>query len=226
MESENKQSQTELLHEQKYDVLLNNNADSGQLKVLKALVLDQIRDGKDPLASWRPLHQENVRRQKENVFVDSLASPQFVGKRKQMTKDHYDFKAVLKMPGDEIEKRVIYAMNSVTNEIRISPLVEMIVSDEKLQSEIRRMGYQGLKFIQPLLAMINNETAEKHIFYQYVDGIPLSRDNKNTDHIVQAIRDQLWAGGVMPNDLRETEILCDDKERMLYLVDIEAYLKK
>ena len=225
MENVSQQPQEEKLHEGNFDMILNLDADTNSLKDIKALVIDAIKIGKNPLSSWTPLTLADERTKLGKVFTNSKDDPKFMVKIKLITKEHFEFKAALKMPGDEIEKRVIYAMNSVSNEMMMSPVIKEAITDEKIQTKIKDLGFAGVKFIEPLLATINRVTTEKCVFYDYVKGDSLN-NTEETDIIVRTIRDYLEDAGIMAYDLTRSAVLFDSNSKMLYLVDAEAYLKK
>ncbi len=220
---ENRQGQPEILHEGAFDIVVNSSADKVLAQKAKTLALNGIKKDLNPVGGW---FKDKLGRVSGDIFVDDQLNPKFLVKKRWMTKDHSEFKAALKIKGGDPEKSTIYACNSVLNEMSISLLVKNTVSDEKFQQEIRSLGFAGLKFVEPLLAVVDRDTAGKYVFYEHVPGKMIRYSQNNASDTIEKVKAHLIAGGIWPNDFRREQLLFNSATKMLYLIDTEAFLRK
>ena len=219
IENSNKIAGMEIIHEAYFDVIINNTAKQGSVRGIKTAILNNIRNHNPPFFNWLQNEKDSA------LYYDKSPKPKFVAKRRKMTRNHYDFIAALKMPGDDLEKRVVYAMSSVSNELNMSQPINTAISDKKLQLAVMAHGFGGVKFVEPLLAVIDRSTGNKYVVYEHVEGKPLRLNYGNADDIVREIRQHLREGGIDAHDLTAQQLIFNDRGKELYLLDTEAYLK-
>lgn len=214
-------SLAEVTHLGQFDILINNSADKNAVKVIQDLVTNDIENHNNPVFSWTRDADKGW-----NIFVDNMEDPKFVAKRKIITSRHVDLISAIKTKGSNPEKRTIYAMDSVLNEFSLSSSVNRVLDNSEIQSEIQKLGFKGIKFVEPLLAVIDRNSTFKYLYFPYVRGEGLNSDNERVNEAVDKIRSRFEKVKIVPADLRTKQLLYDAADNMLYLLDIEAFWKE
>jgi hypothetical protein len=220
-EVEPDQRPVEILHYPNVDVVLNNTA---RLAAWGPRLAEECQDGiPQTWQTFDAIHQ--------NVRLGDIDGVYFVGKTRTGLEGHPVEE--LRASGPEgvsfkYTKAQSYAKHSVTSEIRVAPMIRETIEKEDTQAAVQDLGYAGLTFVEPIIAIVNRQTGEKSTVYEYVEGVNRildSVDNMARSELLRRLRHILEADGIETSDFNSKQILVNPHGQ-LYLVDTEGWLAR
>src|SRR3989338_6704849 len=143
----------EIIHLSSYDVILNNDADSNTLSQLRS----ELGDDEKVFSFTKDKENDDF-----YIKTRGLANSEIVK----------DLRGGRKF---SVPNKVIYAFNSLTNELGLASKVKSVVEAEELQSLIRSFGFAEIRMIRPLAGIINKISGEKMMVYPLVQGYSMSK---------------------------------------------------
>ena len=92
-----------------------------------------------------------------NVLSGEINEKKFIVKLKERRLERGDAQMTPEEWGKEFAapRKLVYAEESILNEMTLSPLIKAALADEKVQEKIHELGYSGIKFIEPILGGIS-----------------------------------------------------------------------
>jgi hypothetical protein len=224
----------EILHYPHIDVVINNGSSKAglALQIAEAFKsgLENIPDG------WEQTGQ-NIRMARGridgvNLFAKPKAhsGPTFYEERENMyeraVRNNYSKK------GFRHALRVGQVLNSVLNEVALSPKVKELVASPEAQAIVKERGFGGISFVEPIVGMVDKSTGKRTVVYESIPDVqPLGTDRINvqyglTSQTIPMFYHRFYTlfekNGIKPNDLAERQFLVDPNDN-LHLIDIEAY---
>jgi hypothetical protein len=235
----------DIVHGEMYDVLVNlRHPDVNKVRSLSALVINGIPQ------SWQVLPQAlgekfNDEPPPPNVFVDDLNHPTFLAKvRKYAIPDRV---RIAKMDaGKELSSlgtRTAYAFDSLLNEFALAPQVTETLKIHRAKEIAEKFGFVGIQFIEPLVGLIERSNGRKIMFYDYVDGDTTDYSSSDAslnrlkqlarkdqgDPLIRELVNLFKQNGIFPTDIGTQQLISsplnESDESMLYLIDIEGFIR-
>ncbi len=117
--------------------------------------------------------------------------------------------------------------NSILNEIGISPKIKKIMSGDVSQEIARRYGHKSLEYIEPIIGIVNRETGNKALIYEYIEGAVnirtiMNQANFNQIQFFENEIDKLLKQNGVENMDKPAQFIVDSSGR-LYNIDAEGY---
>ena len=238
---EQSQRPVEIIHFRERDVIINNDSEYAHLgHQLAELFKDGVPEDWQPLGPTQDEYDEIDEPDHPALFgpktgsaLGEVAGVRFMVKPKYAggIKNYNKRKEPPEYPDYTHEWSIKMArlFNSVLNEIAIAPQVKSITASHEAQELARKYGYKSVRFIEPIIAIIDKKTGDKSLVYEYIEdaqsmslNIPTPRywlDNKfvtEFDHL-------LWRNGIESNDHGGEQQFIFDKKKNLYHIDAESY---
>lgn len=214
----------ELAHCADVDIAINNDSDlSGRAHEVAELFRDGVpRD-------WPALNDAN-----SHVFTGSLASLRLVAKQRFWVDGSDGLARVrdCKEKGFSIPHHAI-ALNSVINELSLSPKIKRLMASREAQEAARQYGFSGIAYVEPVIAYIDRRWGHKGAVYEWVDASDAHEyPGADTDEsvftaeqwsgVTEAVKNLIRGNGVRPIDLRPKDLLINAGNG-LHLIDTEAF---
>ena len=210
----------EIFHEGNYDVIVNvTAADKDGVNALLKQVKNNLTSGKDPLAGW-VTYKRHLR-----IKFDRETGPRYAAKTKW--KDRFDFEhtrdTVKDHPyrfGLERQNRVY---NSLLNEMSLSAQIRDLVVGDEAQDVVKKYEYLKIKFIEPLIGLIDKRAGKKTIIYKHVEDTGA----RPSPSLVKELERFFLSKWIYPRDIDAAQFLVSNSPEgaVLYLIDIEGYEK-
>ena len=127
----------------------------------------------------------------------------------------------------DLDKSARYALSGVINEIILSKKIKAIIASSEVQKLARQHGFAGMKFAEPIVALIDNKTPSKFLIYENMrDDCAYPSDYVPQD-LTNDLREIFLRDGINPHDLRENQFIKNEQngKPFLVLIDIEAYTR-
>ena len=121
------------------------------------------------------------------------------------------------------------ASNSLMNEFSLAGEIQEVVDSESAQNFAKELGYEGLRYVKPVLGIINKDNGHKYVIYPFIYGKQWYKSPPGMiveDHKpVQPLIDLFEEKGINPEDLipRQFRIGTDN---WMYLLDTDQYHRK
>lgn len=222
----------EILHFENYDALVNNRVDGDPQRVQQ--LLEQVCDGVP--TTWVPLKGQP--RVLPNIFLDNPSEPQFVAKKRKVLEQEF-VREAFTTPRDAwhyaFPKREILAYNSLAHEIQLAPRIKRILDLYEAKLIAANHGYIDIRYVEPIIGIINRQTGEKTMFYDYVDGDDFAHAVGNRNKREEEIKIQNFSfkiyqlfiqHDVYPEDLWPRQFIYPHNNQMgkpVYLIDTEGF---
>ena len=180
-----------------------------------------------PLNTWHDIDGEG------RFFVDNQQFPNFFAKVKWANRNYGVFRRALAIDPSTapeyavLQKRQMFAGNSILNEMSNSTTVREIVSTAKVQEIFKEFG--PIEFAEPLIGLVERETQYKIMIYKHlkVERPPFPCE-RSFDTAVERLTQAFLGEGIIPDDLSSEQIVYgknDSGDGRLYLLDIEFFRK-
>jgi len=129
----------------------------------------------------------------------------------------------------DFNKEARYALVSILSEITLSPKIKRLVALNAFQKLAKDHGFTKMEFSEPIAAVV--EQYFKYLIYRYIkdpQSIHYFLKKPSIDRFVSELRKLFMDNGIIPHDLRSQQLLVTEQngERVLHLIDIEAYTIK
>lgn len=228
---------TEIINLGRVDVLVNHRQTDVSEKDLEELKQNIVLghtdiQNKDILHYWTMVTDGN-----KIGFLNSENNPKYFAKKKWITPDHDLFKSVVNMDRGElgskfdIRKTDIQLTDSILSEMSLCGEINSLVEKGEAQEIFLPLGINQLKFVQPLVGIIDRHKKEKYVIYRYVDGTPWynswSDQISERDKIssVRNLKSFFNKNGLVCEDLEVKQLLFDEETKDLFLIDTEGYFR-
>ena len=225
MERERKKA-VEIVNLASYDVVLNVTAlDQAKVEQVQKLIKANLLSGRgSPFMGWEASSSYRI-------YYDRKDDPRYVAKQKWS--DSGMVSLTVRLPRDvasnDYWKTSSLSCNSLLNELYLAERVREIINGEEAQRIAVKCGCISLRFVEPLLGVIDRKKQVKYVVYEYVKG----RGQREATHGDSSIKSELAeklehlfrARGIEPYDLCSRQFILDDTENgaVAYLIDIEGY---
>jgi hypothetical protein len=215
----------EVRHEprSRYDLVLNHSAARQDL----------VQEGANMLengvpSDWIPVvHNPNLGNflSRRVNYVGRVGNSRVILKPR-FKAGHFN-KEQMKFAGEKM-RRVVYAVNSVVNEISISPKIKEVLGGEDAQRIMAQYGFERIEFVEPLLGVVDRKTGGKAVLYKFVEGdlwLDTVYDSlaEGFEETVDAIASLLERTGIYVNDLKAEQCLLSKDRKTIYLLDAEQF---
>jgi hypothetical protein len=240
----------EVLHFGGYDVVLNtSHPDKERVREL----LKTVKNGIPP--TWRPYvvgeddeeKMEQGRGSEINTLVDNEVNPRFFAKRRA----NINFYGIGKRAssntiGEEeivsrLHRRKGNVYNSIVSEFALTPKIISILGSKRVVDIVSNYGFSSIRYVAPILGLIQRSTGEKTVIYDYVDADDwfTSHDTKIRENKIVKLGDKgeglcdelvvLFKNhGIFPGDFGDHQLMSSrdpDGSYFLYLIDSEGYFQ-
>jgi len=235
------QRPVEIIHYPDRDVIINRDSEYAHLGHQLA---ELFKDGTP--ADWEPIgpmqseyeqldndpdnpgvHQPKPGSARGEVDgVQFMVKPKYAGSPEEYHRRKSQAPAK-EYPGRSMKTARLF--NSVLHEIAISPQVKAITASDEAQAIARTYGYKGVKYIEPVIAVIDKRTGNKSLVFEYIDGaenLALHMHNPNgwlNERLSKQIDDLLKRNGISSNNHDGEQQFMTDKNKFLYHIDAESY---
>jgi hypothetical protein len=171
----------------------------------------------------------------EIYSIEDSKGQKFFIKTKHQTADPISGKLVdlIKNPasGDVVDdfknKKARYGLAGVLNEIILVKKIKEIIISNKAQELARRYGFSGIKFSEPIIALIDKEHYRKCLIYRNLKKENMPFPGNNSQNFADELREIFLQNNVSPNDLKENQfvVVQEDGKYYIVLIDTEAYFE-
>lgn len=198
--------------------------------VLEQIITKNILSGEEPLAGWSKNEGE-----RKTTYQDSESDPRFFAKLKWLDKVTFRY---FKEKNDENIKSGqggqglgrLGRLNGVINELSMARTISETVADDETQEYVRRYGFKGIEFVEPLAAIIDQETGNKILVYLFADGksgLAYTQGKGGTDEFLNGLREIFRSKNINPVDFKSSQLIVSEINgvRSLYLIDTELFTK-
>lgn len=218
METEFANQPIEIQHWGRYDVLINRELPDQQ--TVNNLVV-KIKSDYDAAPDQNLFETWTSREgQKTNVLFDRVENPHYCAKIKYITRC---------LPTDTpLSLKEFQTFDSLMSEISLYDLLNSAISSDEFQKVATTRGFSELRTTPPLLGLINRDTQEKIMIYQYLDGSTLADDFEARD-ITSELEILFSEEGIIAKDIDgDTQLMVVQEagKKNLYLIDLEGYYSK
>lgn len=201
------------------DLILNLTADD-QNKVLE---LSEVLVYGIP-SSW-PIYKNNP-----NHRVDSQENPRFFAK----------FRDPNKRIGQSVKSEYLQAEKSVMNEFVLSLEIKRLLAGEEATGLLQKYGWGSIKFIEPLVGVIDKNSRKKTMVYDFVEGKApgFTRESVSgvsdktlnaLDGLAIELYDFFGRNGIDSYDLHGRGFIIpptSSSENAIYLIDSESFIRQ
>lgn len=218
----------EIIHRDRYDVVLTTDSNLTQTA---RQVYELVKDGlPENWISYR--HYEE--RERDNLRIDSLDSTQYFAKyRVNMRRNTTSI--------DPLLRRQDRSADSILCEFCLAPLVSHILKTKPVMRLANKYDIERIEFIPPLVGLIDHETGDKIVVYNWVEGhTPLldlvpEEDNifirhlpwPKSDEFANSLDEIITQAGVTTYDFGDHNMMLREDSggnKILYLFDIEGFI--
>ena len=127
----------------------------------------------------------------------------------------------------DFNNKARYALAGVLNEVILSKKIKKLVASESFQKIAHKYGFTALAFQDPIVAIVKKHS--KFLVYNFTEEQKYKKDtalNHNLGgNIVEDLRVLFVENGIVSHDLRETQFMVDENNRLI-LIDTEAYTEE
>lgn len=162
------------------------------------------------------------------IFFNSPDNPTLVAKQRIM--QARDVRRKRREGGYvRMSQESMNAGNSLMNELRLADEIQQVVNSAEAQNFAKEKGFEGLKYVRPIIGIINRENGKKYMIYPYIKGKQWFISPPGMiieDHEpVQPLINLFEENGINPEDLipRQFRIGTDN---WMYLLDTDQYHRK
>jgi hypothetical protein len=225
----------EIKHYNNVDVIVNTQIP--QDEKLQALV-GLFRNG---LPEDWVLYSPTKEQEYWNLHVDNIDNPIYFAKRRKHTSPFIiqQFKKY-DLLGSKSKEVALYETNSLINEMRVAPVVDDVLRSESVTQLVRKYGYTDISLVLPLIGVIERQTGEKVMVYDFVRGSNYwsedfekekmkikARGQNAEDDLMGELSRLLQQNGINPWDMQSTRQLIESVDELgnshLHLADIEGF---
>lgn len=127
--------------------------------------------------------------------------------------------------GDFKNKKARYNFVGVLNEIILSKKIRELVASDMFQRLAKKYGFAGMKFAEPISALIDKEQHKKYLIYKNLELIDGMFPNDDSYIFIDDLRRIFLQNNIFPNDLNIRQFIVTQENGKYYivLIDIEAY---
>lgn len=216
----------ELWHTAGFDVVLNltySNIDEARrlMKVLENGVPENWDEFLPYDIEWLMGEYGYVPQSYRRFYVDQLKEPQYLVKRKRG-------------PGRNLRHK---PFQSVISEVVMAPLIRGVVASEAVQALAVERGFAGMRYVEPMGAMIERARLNKYLVYPFINGDTTLYTRGKDGNTLVLIEDEeeflkrlgrvFSDYGIRLYDWGMHQMMAsnvhDPEPLMLYLVDAEGY---
>lgn len=130
---------------------------------------------------------------------------------------------------DDFDKKSRYAKESILSEIVLSKKIKEIVASDEVQNLAKKHGFEGMKFSEPIIALVDRDHPIKYLIYRNIKkrALHFNINYSGAQDIVKNLRKIFLQNNIFPADLREEQFLVTQENDHSYivLIDTEAYTK-
>lgn len=126
---------------------------------------------------------------------------------------------------NDFDSKSRYARAGILNEIILSQKIKEIVESNEFQDLAKACNFEGIKFAEPIVAIIYKENQDKCLVYKNIKSERSIMKSDNTDLLALGLRRVFLKNGINANDLRATQFIItkEDDKSYIVLIDTEAY---
>lgn len=234
VESRDTARPVEIIHFPKCDVVINNDADRVDLAhKLAELFKEGVPQNWEVLApeidNDLPDYKSGPKPGMAKGMIDGV---EFLLKPKAFFRDATDYLQSKSEHHDRKAVRFRQRVNSVLNEMRLSQEVKQLAASPGMQDIAKKYGYLGIKFVEPVIAIIYKNTGRKYLVYEYVPNteevydVLMDMSDFATQDAFDSDLKEFFAGSRIEANEADTGHLLIDKDNMLNIVDIESFQRK
>jgi len=200
----------DIRHGERYDVLVNLAADD---PMEAQRVAGMVEEG---ISGWHHVIPSNEPRDSQ-FYVDHIPNPLFIAKtshplRRRLT------------PAD------VRAIEPITRELILAPEIKNILRSKRGREIGSRYGVPDLRYIEPLVGIIDREKKRKVLVYKYYKGWDTSvaiPPGVNLFGLSRDLKKHFGEEGIDAADLGVNQwIKPSGEEGAIYLLDAELYRRK
>ena len=128
--------------------------------------------------------------------------------------------------GDFGSKKAQYTRAGVMNEIILSKKIKNIVASSEVQELARKYGFAGMKFAEPIFALIFKESVKKALIYKNIKW-KVGSTISGFENLAEDLRKIFLQNNIHPNDLNPHQLMVTEQDGKLYivLIDVESYIE-
>ena len=122
----------------------------------------------------------------------------------------------------QVDTKARYALAGVLSEIILSKRIKNIIASKAVQELVKRWGFSGLSFAEPIMAIIHKKTHKKYLIYKNIKG---TFATFHVMAIIPELKKIFKNNKIVSNDLNVDQFLMTQggDSPHLTLIDTEAY---
>lgn len=161
------------------------------------------------------------------IFFDSETNPTLVVKQRIMTAK--DIQKKRSGEGyDSITDASMNASNSLMNEFSLAQDIQQVTDSDTAQQFAKNLGYEGLRYVRPIVGIIDKTDGNKYMVYPYIAGKSWHRNPPGMviadQEPVQVLINLFEEKGINPEDLLPKQMRIGT-DNWMYLMDTDQYHK-
>lgn len=178
--------------------------------------------------------QDYISGPKSGMMKGSVDGVEFMLKPKSfmLDREYSPLKTKYVNEGDIEGIRFLQRMHSILKEMGLARKVKELSASPEMQGIARKYGYKGIRYEEPVIAVVYRDTGRKYLIYEYIPNTQEVFDilmNKKDFATNDAFDADLWkffdSHGIVATEL-DTGHLLVDQNNMLNIIDIENYRRK